>query len=167
MSFDLIGRHSIPRDLPSRATARPSQSPSHSRAFGGGRVRPPSSVVPGHARPDPRRTVANRIGKRVGETLKSSNLLSSASALTRKDRKRRYPQHRSPGSPVSISLSGTAPGPPSARAARRCAMASSRSARASTQLWVRPMSKIGRMTASASRRTGTRPVFANASLLEQ
>jgi len=35
--------------------------------------------------PERRRTGSSRIGKRVGETLKSSNLLSSASGLTRQD----------------------------------------------------------------------------------
>ena len=43
----------------------------------------PSPLVTDAA--DRYRTVSNRIGKRVGETLKSSNLLSSASVLTRYD----------------------------------------------------------------------------------
>jgi hypothetical protein len=39
--------------LHSRAATGPSQFPSHSRAFGGVRDHPPSSVVPGHERPRP------------------------------------------------------------------------------------------------------------------
>jgi hypothetical protein len=85
---------------------RPSQSPSHSQAFGGGRDHPPTCVVPVTHAGNRRRTVTNRIGKRVGETLKSSNLLSSASALTRDDRNGRHLPCGSAGSPVSFPCPG-------------------------------------------------------------
>jgi hypothetical protein len=48
------------------------------------------------------------LGKRVGETLKSSNLLSSARVPTRKIENERHPPYRSAGSPVLISVSITA-----------------------------------------------------------
>ena len=95
---NMLGRYSL-----TQSSGRgPSQSPSHSQAFSGGRDPPPSFVVPGHARPQPTCTGSSRIGKRVGETLKSSNLLSSASALIRKDRKRATAVVWLVGSPVSI-----------------------------------------------------------------
>jgi len=59
-----------------------------SAAAGNVRSVPSRLVTYGH---DCRRTGINRIGKRVGETLKSSNLLSSASALSCVNRKRAIP----------------------------------------------------------------------------
>jgi len=53
MRFDFISRYWTLCGLPSQAATHPSQFPSHSRAFDGGRDRPLSSVVPGHARPRP------------------------------------------------------------------------------------------------------------------
>jgi hypothetical protein len=86
-----IGRYSTPHDLPDRRrSARLNFRLIRGRSAAAGTVHPVPSRLVTHG-PDCRRTVANRIGKRVGETLKSSNLLSSASALTRDDRKRAIP----------------------------------------------------------------------------
>jgi hypothetical protein len=54
------------------------------RSGAAGTVRRVSSCLVTHG-PDLRRTGSSRLGKRVGETLKSSNLLSSANGLTRQD----------------------------------------------------------------------------------
>jgi hypothetical protein len=78
------------RDVPSRAASRPSQFPSHSRALGGGRDRPPSfHRAWSHTPPSGAERSATELEACWG-TLKSSNLLSSASTLNRENRKRRY-----------------------------------------------------------------------------
>jgi hypothetical protein len=89
--FDFISGCSIPRDLPSlAATLRLNPRLIRGRSAAAGTVRSvPSCLVTDDL--DRRRTVSNRIGKRVGETLKSSNLLSSASGLARANRKRATP----------------------------------------------------------------------------
>jgi hypothetical protein len=51
MCFDFISAGSTSCGLSGRAATLPSQFPSHSRAFGDVRDRPPCFVVPGHARP--------------------------------------------------------------------------------------------------------------------
>jgi hypothetical protein len=76
------------------------------RSGAAGTVRRVSSCLVTHG-PDLRRTGSSRLGKRVGETLKSSNLLSSASALALGNRKQAIPALCPVGSPAFKSASSS------------------------------------------------------------
>jgi hypothetical protein len=119
------------------------------RSAAAGTVRSVLSCLVTHAS-DYCRTVSNRIGERVGETLKSSNLLSSASGLTREDRSGRQPPDGSAGSPVSFRPEKP-PGSPSAASSATVGMRwHSPGRRGIDAAAGQPMSAIDRMIASAS-----------------